>query len=298
MKQKIIRYIVMLFALGVFSYSAYELTLIYIESKESMDIYDEISNMFMTEVTTVEGETKGEPETDSAGVTINNVSNGVEFVWDYELMREYNPEAQGYIRQGIGEYIDNPIMQHSDNEYYLTHLANNTTSSIGSIFIDYRIEDGLEAKNCIVYGHNMGSRVDHIMFGSLNWYFYNSYYHKEHINFDVYVGWKHYRYYVFAVYKTPATNSDTYQYQFSDDESFMKYIDKCLEKSKYTFEYAGEIKPTDKIITLSTCTAEDEERMIVQCVRREEIMDVPNAPEEEESTTEEEAEVIQIGENN
>jgi len=41
MKQKIIRYAVMIVALGVFIYSAYQLTLIYIESKESMEVYDE-----------------------------------------------------------------------------------------------------------------------------------------------------------------------------------------------------------------------------------------------------------------
>ena len=33
----------MIVALGVFIYSAYQLTLIYIESKESMEVYDEVT---------------------------------------------------------------------------------------------------------------------------------------------------------------------------------------------------------------------------------------------------------------
>ena len=49
MKQKIIRYAVMIVALGVFIYSAYQLTLIYIESKESMEVYDEVKNMFISD---------------------------------------------------------------------------------------------------------------------------------------------------------------------------------------------------------------------------------------------------------
>jgi len=295
MKQKILRYAVMLFALGVFSYSSYELTLIYMESKESMQVYDDISNMFMEKVdnsTEANGESA---QTDEAGVEVSNKSDGVEFVWDYDVMLEYNQEAKGYIRQGNGDYIDNPILQHSDNDYYLNHLANNTVSSIGSIYIDYRLKDGLESKNTIIYGHDMGKRVNNIMFGSLNWYYNTPNYYKEHPEFDIYIGYKHYKYYVFAIFLTPAVNSDTYQYEFASEESFMEYIKMSKEKSKYKINLKEDIKPDDKIITLSTCTGDDNKRMIVQLVRREQIMDVPNAPKEEETTVSETEAVIEVG---
>ncbi len=281
MKQRVIRYAVMIVALAVFIYSAYSLTLIYIESKESMDVYDEVKNMFISD-----GQ-GGELLTDEYGVTLSNSSTGGVFTWDYAKMLSYNPESLGYIRQDNGDYIDNPILQHSDNDYYLGHLANNQVSSVGSIYVDYRIEEGLEARNAIIYGHNMGRRVKNIMFGSLNWYYYcadDPEYYLHHPTFDIYVGYKHYKYYVFAAYKTDSAGSSTYTYSFENDEAYMAYIKDCLNKSKHKFEQAGEITATDKIVTLSTCTESDEKRMIVQAVRREQIDDVPNVPDSETMT--------------
>lgn len=278
-KQKIIRYVVMLIALSVFSYSAYQLTLIYLDSKASKDVYSEISDMFMKQP-----ESNGETQTNSEGepVTLNNSSMGAVFVWDYDLMLSYNNEAKGYIRQKNGEYIDNPIMQHADNEYYLDHLPDNSYNKSGSIFIDYRIEEGLEAKNCIVYGHRMGSRTDFNIFGSLIWYISKSGYAKDNPDMDIYIGYDHYKYYVFAAYETSSLGSDTYQYQFSDDEAFLDYIAKCREKSTYDFPSAGEITAEDTIITLSTCTINDEnKRSIVQLVRREKIDDSVKASDSE-----------------
>lgn len=294
MRQMIIRYAVMVAALAVFSYSAYRLTLIYLESQQSMDVYDELKNMFISEESSVQ------QETDAAGMTITN-NNGVgQFLWDFDKMREYNSEALGYIRQDDGTYIDNPILQHADNDYYLNHLANHRVSSVGSIFVDAVIEEGLNAKNPIIHGHNMGRRVKNIMFGSLNWYYYGSNedpeYYKNHPTFDVYIGHKHYKYYVFATYKTPAEGSDTYTYAFASDEEFLKYVENCRKQSRHTYELAGEITADDYIMTLSTCCERDDMRMIVQAVRREEILDVPNAPEGEVQALD--RDVISIGANN
>ena len=241
-----------------------------------MEVFDEVKNMFISD------EPVNEEMTDEQGVVISNNTGGSQFIWDYEKMISYNSDAVGYIRQDNGDYIDNPILQHSDNDYYLNHLPNNQVSSVGSIFVDYRITEGLEARNCIIYGHNMGKRVNNIMFGSLNWYYYcddDPEYYKNHPTLDVYVGYKHYKYYIFAAYKTEAEGGWTYTYSFENDETFQKYVNDCKERSIHNFTEAGEITAEDKIITLSTCCETDEKRMIVQAVRREEINDVPNIPE-------------------
>ena len=274
MNRNIIRYIVMAFALCVFGYAAYELTLIRLESAQAQDIKNEISNLFMQEVDNSE---QGETETNAEGqvISMNNTGSGVKFVYDYNLLLSYNSSALGYIRQDEGDYIDNPILIHTDNEYYLHHLPNHVKSSVGSIYVDYHIEDGLNAKNPIVYGHCMGTRVNNIMFGSLPWYITKSGYSNEHPTMDIYIGDKHYKYYVFACYYTQSVGSDTYQYQFASDESFMEYVAKCKEKSVKDFPEAGEITAEDYIITLSTCTLDSDEsrRTIIQLVRREEIDD-------------------------
>lgn len=276
MAQRIVRYVVMLIALCVFGYSAYELTIIYMDSKDSIDINKDISDMFMKEATEVATDENGEAQTDASGekITISNATTGVQFVWDYDLLLSYNQEAKGYIRQGEGDYIDNPILQHSDNEYYLNHLPNNSYNSSGSIFIDYRISEGLQAKNCIVYGHRMGSRTNYNIFGSLIWYISRAGYAEQNPTMDIYIADEHYKYYVFACYETDSVGSDTYQYQFESDEAFLEYVSMCKAKSTHQFSQAGEIAADDKIITLSTCTIDDKnKRTIVQLVRREKIDD-------------------------
>ncbi len=282
----VVRYVVMSISLVVFGYAAYELTLIYVESREAEELKSSTADMFYVSLDDLQE--KYEPSTNAEGETISleNENDGKLFVFDYKKMLSYNSHSKGYIRQGDGEYIDNPIVQHpTDNEYYLTHLADHRKSAVGAIYIDTAIEEGLNAKNCIIYGHNIGDRAGRIMFGSLNWYYNTKDYYKEHPTFDIWIEDKRYVYYVFAIYKTEAIGSPIYQYSFSSDEEFMEYIDMCKKKSRYKFDMAPEITADSNIITLSTCTHTDELRMIVQLVRGEEL-DIYGCPVETEETGE------------
>ena len=51
----------------------------------------------------------------------------------------------------------------------------------------------------------------------------------------------------------------------------MTYVNNCKNKSKYKFKEAPEITKDSMIITLVTCTHEEEKRLIVQLVRGEEL---------------------------
>lgn len=55
--------------------------------------------------------------------------------------------------------IDYPLLQGSDNKYYLTHGADKTYSAAGSVFVD---KNGF-AQNTVIYGHNMG-RSSNVIF--------------------------------------------------------------------------------------------------------------------------------------
>lgn len=258
-----IRRIVMMVALFAFSYVSYELTSIYLDYKDADNVYADMKEVLNTGDDTVE-----EPETDESGSVISNKNKADDWEWDYDSYLRFNSDTKGFI-MSEGTPIQYPIMQATDNNYYLTHLANNIESKNGSIFIDYKIDLGLEAKNCVIYGHNMRNDT---MFGSLQEYAEESYYEK-HPYMDVYVGYKHYRYYIFAMYTTPV-NSDTYTIRFKNDKAFLEYIKLSKGKSIYTPD-VGEITADDKIITLSTCmdSNDEEYRFIVQMVRREEVAD-------------------------
>lgn len=263
MKSKI-RIVVMLIALGVFTYAAYELTTIYLEYKEGRESYNAVEQLFMQVPSGEQVE-----ETDREGKVIKgNVS--AKFVWDYSKLLEINKEGKGWIR--LEDIISYPIVQHSDNDYYLHHTVQNEPLSVGSIFIDYRVKKGLDDSNCILYGHNMN---DDSMFGKLEFFVKDADYVKKHNVFDVYIEDRHYKYYVFAVYESNE-KADTYTCTFKKKKDFIKYCEKSVAKSMYDIEvkfdgWEGFNKDT-KVLTLSTCNnARSSYRYVVQLVRGERL---------------------------
>lgn len=254
-----VRKVIMLGALCVFTYSAYELTNIYLDYQEGDEGYENMEEMF--EIPNIEG---SEPETDVMGNVINNTNKEVVWKYDYQALQKMNSDSVGWIKQD--NIISYPIVMGTDNSYYLSHNAAHRENKAGAIFVDYRVKDGLEAQNCIIYGHDM---LNDSMFGSLIKYA-GKWYYDEHPTFDVYIGETGYRYHVFAAYETEEVG-DTYSYNFTTEEAFQKYIDLCMSKRKYETKVTS-VTTKDKIITLSTCTRTDNtKRFIVQMVRGEKI---------------------------
>jgi sortase B len=254
-----IRKVIMLVALCVFTYSAYELTNIYLDYKEGDDAYDNMEEMF--EIPNI---SDSEDNNDVTGNKINNSNDEAVWKYDYQALLNMNSDAVGWIKQD--NIISYPIVRGTDNTYYLTHNAAHRENKAGAIFLDYRVNDGLEAKNCIIYGHDM---LNDSMFGTLIKYGSKSYY-DAHPTFDIYIADKGYKYYVFATYETTEIG-DTYSYNFGSDEEFQQYIDLCMSKRLYETN-APEVNTGSKIITLSTCTRGDQsKRFIVQLVRGEQI---------------------------
>lgn len=254
-----IRKVIMLAALCVFTYSSYELTNIYLDYKEGDDAYENMEEMF--EIPDIAGD---EQETDINGNKIVNSKEQAVWKYDYQALLNMNSDAVGWIKQD--NIISYPIVKGTDNEYYLAHNAAHMENKAGAIFVDYRVDGGMEARNCIIYGHDM---LNNSMFGTLIKYASKSYYN-EHPTFDIYIAEKGYKYYVFAAYETDEIG-DTYSYNFANDEEYQNYINLCMSKRLYETS-VDTVNVSDKIITLSTCTRHDDsKRFIVQLVRGEEI---------------------------
>ena len=90
-----------------------------------------------------------------------------------DLKRDYK-DVKGYI-EIKGTNINYPIVQSTDNDYYLNHLPNGEKNKMGSIYLDYRNND-FEDENTIIYGHNMN---DGTMFSELENYKKQDYYEKH-----------------------------------------------------------------------------------------------------------------------
>ncbi|MDR0347506.1 MAG: class B sortase [Coriobacteriales bacterium] len=73
---------------------------------------------------------------------------------NWEAIKAINSDIVGWIMIPDTQ-INYPIVQASDNEFYLTHLADKTSNNNGSIFLDSENNPALTDWNNIIYGHNL-----------------------------------------------------------------------------------------------------------------------------------------------
>ena len=185
-------------------------------------------------------------------IHVEDIRDGKQEV-DFSYLKGINSDTVGYIMvEGID--ISYPVVQTSNNDYYLNHSFDKRKSSTGSIFMDYRNED-ISDKNTIIYGHNM---KDGSMFGKLKLLKNNSSLRTiTYITED-----SKYEYKIFSIYDV-----ESEEYYISTNISNSKYLNflKTLnERSIYNYDY--EPKEEDRIITLSTCSYSNK-RFVVHAYR-------------------------------
>lgn len=248
-KKNLVFNILMVAAAIIFCFSAWKLFDIWNTYKLAENEYDKIAeNVTLPEVIIPEEIEESETE------TMEEEDWNLIFLSLKEL-EALNSDFKGYIIVPNTK-INYPIVQTSDNEYYLTHTFNRTQNASGTLFIDSNIPDGLDGRNPIVYGHNMNNGS---MFAGLMDYQRQSFYDSNSL-FMIYTKEGIRIYKVFAAYTTEPTSA-SYTYGFGSDESFTEYINKV--KSLSEINTGVEVGSSDKIITLSTCTNKNDMRFVV-----------------------------------
>ncbi|MCH5196453.1 MAG: class B sortase [Oscillospiraceae bacterium] len=180
---------------------------------------------------------------------------------------EVNEEIAGWLtigEKGSGFYIDYPVLQTTDNDYYLTHSVDRLQSRSGALFADYRNELTAEKQsaNVVVYGHNMAAGT---YFGLLPRYFnYDVYRNKNDLSY-----YKNYPTLTFStLYKTSTykifagmlvkvnSGNDDFLYHmihnFSSKAEFDGFCAEILDRSTFITPDV-DLKYGDNLITLSTC---------------------------------------------
>jgi sortase B len=177
-------------------------------------------------------------------------------------VRQYNSDIIGWI-EIPGSVVSYPLMQTSDNDYYLTHTWKRQELSVGSIFLDCACKPDLSDFNSIIYGHNM---YNGSMFASIYNYRSKSYW-ESHPNIYLTTDSGLSRYAVCAAYQVNVQDP-VYQFSFPDTASKQSFLSFAM---RHRFYETGEVPETsDRIITLSTCIGSDDSvRWVVQAVLRE-----------------------------
>lgn len=166
---------------------------------------------------------------------------------DFEQLAQINPDIVGWIFiEGTG--INYPVVQGSDNDYYLHHLFNGTYNAAGCIFLDVGCASDFSGKHSILYGHHM---KDGSMFAGLMGYKEQSFY-DEHPAALFVTPTAYYKIQFFSGYVAHATQN-AWQLRF-DDTEFPVWLTELQSKSCFEADHAP--SGDDRIITLSTCTYE------------------------------------------
>ena len=82
---------------------------------------------------------------------------------DFASLIEINSDTMGWLQACDGE-IDGPVVQTTDNSFYLDHRFDGSLGSVGCFFADAELPDAFGAPLTVVYGHN---RKDGSMFHPL-----------------------------------------------------------------------------------------------------------------------------------
>lgn len=171
---------------------------------------------------------------------------------EYKMLYSLNQKLIGWVKID-DTYIDYPVLQTSNNEYYIDHNFDQEQDRNGSIFLDAACTILPRSTNLILYGHHMRSGR---MFGQLNKYSSESFY-EEHklIQFDtIYERGTYEVMFVFRskVYEESEIVFKYYQFiNAASETEFNSYMREMAEMSLYDTGVTAEYG--DELLTLSTC---------------------------------------------
>lgn len=171
---------------------------------------------------------------------------------EYEILYNKNKKLIGWVKIADTN-IDYPVMQTSDNEYYLTHDFDQNKDKNGCIFMDKDCNVIDRSTNLIIYGHDMKSGA---MFGHLDKYTDESFF-KEHQTFQFDTIYEKGTYQVVYVFQAKVLAEDEIAfkyYQFIDANSEEEFLSDMAEMAVMSMYDTGVTPPYgSELVTLSTC---------------------------------------------
>ena len=181
----------------------------------------------------------------------------------FAQLQQRNSDIYAWI-QIPDTVIDYPILQSAaDNTYYLNHTLDKAEGLPGSIYTENINQVDFTDKNTVIYGHNMN---DGSMFGGLHQYV-DPAYMEAHPDIYIYTPDHIYTYRVFAAV-TYDNRHILRSYDCNDEAQFQAFLDSVMSVRNIASHFSSETTATvnDRIITLSTCNSNSEQRFLVEAV--------------------------------
>ena len=205
---------------------------------------------------------ENEEETQNNSSTSSNEPSSyyTKYAQLFDELSKVNEDTVGWLTVNNTK-VDYPVVQYTDNDYYLKRDFNKKKNSYGWIYMDYRNNIYHLSNNTIIMGHNLQNGM---MMGTLRYALNESWYknpENQIITFNTKV--KNMKWKIFSIYRLPVTNDYLYA-NFGDLDEYQAFLDKIRSRSIYDFGVS--VGKEDYILTLNTCGPTSATRLVIHAV--------------------------------
>lgn len=176
-----------------------------------------------------------------------------------EELKSINSDYKMWI-QIENTNINYPVVQSSDNDYYLKHNFRKESNISGTVFVE-SANDIDNDKNIILYGHNMRNGT---MFNNITNYKEESFFNEDN-KISIIMNNTLYEYEVFSVYVKNVSEVNL-AIGFASEDEFINYAYNEAEESLYKKDV--DFSAEDNLITLVTCSYEFTDARTIVVARR------------------------------
>ncbi len=241
-----------------------------------------------SELTTAVTETPTEPPEESVVLPVYSdyIQSETGMTEKAKMLLKQNKDIAGWLRIK-NTNVDYPVLKDPGevtpdmsyyggvscpaNDYYLHRDLDRSYKFAGTLYMDYRDNFGSveseQSENIIIYGHNMANNT---MFGSLRRYRQDESFFEQSPFIEFSSNYKDYDYVICACLITGGNWYSDFIYwdmeELDTEEDFNYYMSNVKEKQLY--DWGIDVKYGDKLLTLSTCYADEDNSRFLIIARR------------------------------
>ncbi|MBQ7295045.1 MAG: class B sortase [Clostridia bacterium] len=281
-KKEIIRRVVLVISIILIIVSVGMLINEFRLAKQNENVEEKASNLIIEEATTTKAEDKNdEDENDTTEVQLTPEQQWAQIKQEYpsvifpaNIQLKYaklyaeNQDFVGYLSADAVN-LNLPVVQANDDEEYLKKNFYGQTTKYGCPFVTHLNNIDPLDMNTVIFGHHMNNNT---IFGTLDAYKKIDGFKKAPvITFNTLYrdySWKIIAAFITNAYGKDDINNYVFPYYFTSLSSYERYAAYLNELSQRSLYDTGvDVVPTDKILTLSTCSHEFEDARFVVVAR-------------------------------
>ena len=225
----------------------------------AIDIYGREETKEVTQNHLENGQENVESESEENGEMIltenaKEQNEETERMLQVNQLREQNADIVGWL-EIENTNINYPVLQGTDNSYYMTHNYKKEKSKNGSIFLNADYNWNISSNNLLIYGHNLGNGM---MFQELLKYEKESFY-QEHPVIRFTTAEEDAEYEIISAFKSRVyhkSEKNVFRYYFflnsESEEEYNQFVKNAKNVSLYPIDATANYG--DQLITLSTCS--------------------------------------------